>query len=316
MAVGKLIRLALLRNPASTGNLGRPPPELPPGAMMAETAGPQDCGAALAELAASRPDLLIIDGGDGTVRDAISALPSVFAGDWPALGVLARGNTNLVARRLGGLRPADLSQLASMGTAELAARLSPAPVLHLDIGGAAHRGFIAGWGAYATATRIGRDEIAARHGAQIARAVLATARRALIGAEAARLRQGVAAGFRAEGHDEISGRRFLGTVTTLPGRLIGPLAPFRKRGAGPLRWLDILAPPRRLALAAPLVALGHPTRAMQETYRSGRTTRLDLTLAPDAGGIVLDGEEIANEGGLSATMTANEIARWLGRAGG
>ena len=312
MAGRELIRLALLRNPASTGNLGRPPPALPPGAVLAETAGPRNCDSALARLAADRPDLLVIDGGDGTVRDAISRFPAVFGTNWPAIAVIASGNTNLIARRLGATGIDDLPRLATLGGTDLSGRLRPAPVLRLDIGDRTYRGFIAGWGAYATATRIGREEIAARHGAQIMRAVLATLRRALFGAEAAALRRGIEAAFRAHGYAEASGRRFLGIATTLPGRLIGPLSPFWGEGKEPIRWLDIISPPRHLALAAPLVALGRPTAAMRRSgYFSGRSARLELELARGAGGIILDGEEIPARSGVSATMTAQEMVRWM-----
>src|SRR5699024_8196375 len=129
--------------------------------------------------------------------------------------------------------------------------------------------------------------------------------------EAAVLRRGVDATVRAEGHDEASSRRFLGIATTLPGRLIGPLSPFRDEGAGPVRWLDVLAPPRRLALAAPLVAFGRPTRAMRQVYRSGRSARLEIALTADAGGLVLDGETIAEDSSLTATITGDETVAWI-----
>jgi hypothetical protein len=308
------MRLGILRNPFSTGNLGRPPPALPEGAVLAKTAGHGDCAEALAHLAGAQPDLLVVDGGDGTVRDAISAFPEVFGESWPPLAVLAHGNTNLVARRLGAVGSADLPRLAAMTPGELAIRIRSAPVLRIDFPGRGTtlRGFIAGWGAYATATRIGREEVAARHGAQVMRAVLATLRRALAGAEAAGLRRGVEAAFAAEGHPGVGGRRFLGVATTLPGPLLGPISPFWGGGEGPVRWLDVLAPPRRLALAAPLVALGRPTPAMRRSgYRSGRSARLELELSPGAGGIVLDGEAISGDEALAAVITGAETVRWL-----
>jgi hypothetical protein len=54
------------------------------------------------------------------------------------------------------------------------------------------RGFILGWGAYATGTRIARQEIAARGPGQAALAVVSTLRRALLGAGRRALRRGVA----------------------------------------------------------------------------------------------------------------------------
>ncbi len=308
------MRLGILRNPASTGNLGRPALALPAEAVLAETAGPRDCAEALARLHARGVDLVVVDGGDGTVRDAISRFPAIFGPDWPPVAVLANGNTNLVARRMGALRPEDLPRLAILRPADLSQHLRPAPVLRIDIPDRGTlRGFIAGWGAYATATRIGHEEIAARHGAQVAGAVLATLRRALVGGEAAALRRGVAGTLSADGHPVAEGRRFIGIATTLPGRLIGPLQPFWGDGEGAVRWLDILAPPRGLALAAPLVAIGRPTGAMRRGgYHSGRSPHVSLTLAPGSGGIVLDGETVPGDGGLTATITAGESVRWLG----
>lgn len=307
------MRLGILRNPASTGNLGRPAPALPAEAVLAETAGPRDCADALATLGEARPDLILIDGGDGTVRDAISRFPAVFGGEWPPVAVMAHGNTNLVARRMGAVAPEDLPRLAAMSASELAPRLRPTRVLRIDIPGRpVLHGFIAGWGAYATATRIARDETAARHGAQVAVAAAATLRRALVGAEAARLRRGIACTCRPAGYPEAVGRRFLGIATSLPRRLIGPVSPFWGDGEGHVRWLDVLAPPRRLALAAPLVALGRPTAAMRrDGYLSGRSPRLELALGPGEGDLVLDGESIHGEGGLTATITADEVVRWL-----
>lgn len=308
------MRLGILRNPASTGNLGRPAPALPDGAVMAGTAGPRDCAAALARLADAGAGLIVVDGGDGTIRDAISRFPAVFGDDWPPVAVLAHGNTNLAARRLGAVRASDLPRLAAMSSGELARHLAPAPVLRIAVAGHEEplHGFIAGWGAYAAATRIGREEITARHGAQIIAAAAATLRRTLAGREAAALRRGVDAAVHAEGHPQVHGRRFLGIATALPGRLIGPLSPFWGSGDGPVRWLDIAAPPYRLGLAAPFVAFGRPAGWMLRAgYRSGRTARLDLALAPGEAGLVLDGEAIGGEDGLTATITADETLRWL-----
>ena len=312
------MRLGVLRNPASTGNRGRPAPALPPGAVLVETAGPAGAAEALRRLREAGAELVVVDGGDGTVRDALGAFPAVHGKDWPPLAILAHGNTNLVARRLGRVRPRDLARIAAAEPGSLAPMLRSAPVLRLDLeaeGAAAgtRRGFIAGWGAYAAGTRIGSGEIAARHGAQVAGALLATLWRTLAGrAEGGGppLRAGVACALAADGHPVADGRRFLGIATSLAGRLVGPLRPFWGEGAGEIRWLDVLAPPRRLALAAGPVALGRPAGWMRRAgYRSGLTPRLRLTLGPESGGIVLDGEVFGRGAALGVTLTAEERVR-------
>jgi hypothetical protein len=66
------------------------------------------------------------------------------------------------------------------------------------------------------------------------------------------------------------------------------LNPFWGSGPGQIRWLDIEAPGHRLALAAPFLALGRPTRWMARAgYASGRAARIELRLDTP---FILDGE--------------------------
>ena len=301
------MRLGVLRNPVSTGNRGRPPPALPGDAVLAETRHADGVGAALARLAAAGAEAVVIDGGDGTVREAVTHLGTAFAIP-PPVAILPHGNTNLVAARLGALRPRDLVRLAAMTCEVAAAHLHPAPVMRIEgaPGPAPPCAFIAGWGAYAAGTRIASAEIATRRRAQVLAGVLATLRRSLVGPDAARLRRGVACEVVAEGHALPAGRRFLGLVTALQGRLMPPLDPFWGAGAGPLRFLDIAAPPRRLALAAPFVAVGRPRSWMARAgYRAGRSPRLTLVPSEDID-LILDGDVITITGGTRLTVSARE----------
>ena len=246
------MRLGVLRNPRATGNRGRPAPALPPGTVLAETGAPEETAAALAGLRRAGVDVVVVDGGDGTVRAAATHLAGPADDAAPPLAILPHGNTNLVARKLGWLAgAADLHALAAAPASTLAARVTRAAVfrLHFADGRPPPAGFIAGWGAYATATRIAGREIGHRHGAQVVAAVAVTLRRALIGAETAALRRGVRCELRAPDHPVVRAPRFLGIATTLPGPLVAGLEPFWGEGAGPLRWLDVTAPPRHLALA-------------------------------------------------------------------
>lgn len=312
------MRLGVLRNRACTGNRGRPAPALPPDAALAETDTVADCRPALERLRAAGAEVVVVDGGDGTVRAAVTHLAAVFGAAAPPLAILANGNTNLVGRRLGAVGDAGgLARLARMTPAEAAAVARPWPALGIAFadGRPAERGFIAGWAAYAEATRIGTEEIGARSGAQVAGAVLAVLRRTLAGPERATLRAGIACDFRAEGSPQVPGPRFLGVATTLPAPLFWPLDPFwgddaggpSGGGAAPIRWLDVSAPPRRLALAAPLVAMGRPMRWMERAgYRSGRSRWIELGLS---GEIVVDGERFACSDG--AIITADDPVRFL-----
>lgn len=302
------MRIAVLHNPVSTRNHGRKPPDAPEGVRIHSPTDHAELDDVLGELSRADIDLLVIDGGDGTIRDVVSRLPEKFA-HVPALAVLPSGNTNLVARTLGALP--GYAALSDLTPGRFARRSSTVPVLRVDVAGrqAPIRGFIAGWGAYAAGTRIAHDEIAARGAGQVVRAVGATLRRALAGAEAQGLRQGIAV-TTVVGNEKLPGQRcFIGAATTLPGRLPARLNPFWGDGEGAIRWLSVTAPPKRLWLAAPFAAFGRPLRWMHDAgYRSGRASAIDLTLD---GGLVVDGEHYDLPPASPVRLSARETLRFL-----
>ncbi|MCL5775969.1 hypothetical protein M1105_03000 [Limibaculum sp. FT325] len=294
------LTIGLIRNRTSTRNRRVTAGAPPQGVILRETADLDALSAALAEFRAAGVDLMILDGGDGTVREVVTRLPSLWGETPPRLAVLAHGNTNLIARKTGAARGAEgLSRLVEGARAgRLAER--HLPVLDIERAGAATlRGFIAGWGVYETGTRLAAEEIAARGGGQVALAVASMLRRALMGREAQAIRRGVEAALAVDGTALPAGARFAGLVTTLPGPLVMGLEPFWGGGEGALRWLDVAAPARRLALAAPFALMGRPLSWMVGAgYRSGRAARIELRLSGD---IVVDGErfDAGPEGRLS-----------------
>lgn len=305
------MRLGIIRNPMSTGNRHRPAGPTPPGVLLREPERPEALSAMLVELRDAGIGALAIDGGDGTVREVLSRLPEAFGDDVPALAILPNGNTNLFAREIGGWGGRDgLARLAD-AVERGRARSTPRPVLRVERAGQPPlRGLILGFGAYAEGTRIAEEEIAARGGRQLALAVLATIRRALIGCEAGTLRRGVAVGLTIDGAAAAEGARLLFVATTAQASLAPGLDPFWGEGRGPIRWLDVLAPGRRLALAAPFAAIGRPRRWMARAgYRSGRATRIAFDIAAP---FVLDGEpfEIGSDG--RATVSGDERFVFLG----
>lgn len=298
-------RIVVLRNPAASGHPERS--LLPPGIPVVTPSGLRDLDGQLGEIAGAGCDLLVIDGGDGTVRETLSRLFETFD-PLPVVGILAHGNTNLIARHRGCLT--DPARLGDLRLADLKARSRPSPVLRIDRPGAPPlRGFIAGWGAYAAGTRIAVSEIGSRGSGQVWRTVLATLRRSLFGAEARALRRGVEAQLAADGRALSPGRRFLGLATVLEMPLMAGIAPIWGTGPGNLGWLDVTAPPRRLWLGAPLALTGRPMRWMAPAgYRSGRCDSLDLEVC---GGVVLDGDPVAAAAGVPLSLTARETVRIL-----
>jgi hypothetical protein len=287
--------VTLIRNPISSQNLNLPSgtrPPVPPGVRLIQPSSLEALSAGLAESRAAGVDLILIDGGDGTVREVLSRVPENWGNTLPRIGILPRGNTNLIAREVGGLRSpeaiAELLRRHASGNAVPSRRHALLRVDYPDNEHPSLRGFMLGWGAYATGTRIAREEIAARGDGQVKRAVLATLHRALIGAERKDLRRGVATGLSVDGVPAADGARLMGLATTLRGPLIAGLNPFWGHGDGAIRWLDIRAPGRWLALATPFVALGWPMGWMRRAgYESGHAARLELELDTP---FILDGE--------------------------
>ncbi|MEM1313912.1 MAG: diacylglycerol kinase family protein [Pseudomonadota bacterium] len=304
------LRIVVLSNPAASGHRGEAE-AAPPGLRRLVLEGPARLPAQYAEAVRDGCDLVVIDGGDGTVRQAAGAMLEA-PGEPPAIAILARGNSNLVARRFGGL--STLEELRGLDRAELARRAIPRPVMRVERDGAApEHGFILGWGAYAAGTRIAQAEIAERGAGGVWRGVLSTLRRALFGAEARALRAGAAARIRVDGAPLPDGPRFVGLATVLPMPLFPGLAPVWGEGAGPLGWLDVAAPPKRLWLAAPLALLGRPTAWMKAAgHRSGRARALELRVE---GGLVLDGDALDPRGHETLRVTADRRLRFLAGGG-
>lgn len=286
--------VALVRNPNSTRNLKSPAGVAAPAGVALIEGG--TFGALSGGLAAARSDgvdVILIDGGDGTVREVLSRLPDLWGAALPRVGILPRGNTNLIAREVGSLGP------AAGGVAEALRRLDAGPplrerrraLLRIDYPAGEHRtlrGLMMGWGAYAEGTRIAREEIAGRGSGQAALAALSTLRRTLIGPGSAAMRRGVSAGLCIDGVPAVAAARLLGLATTLQQSLIAGMNPFWGAGPGAIRWLDIAAPGHRLALAAPFLALGRPRRWMTRAgYASGRAAQIELRLDTP---FIMDGE--------------------------
>lgn len=88
----------IIRNPRSHRNAKRNIADHPPpGIEVVEPVRRGDTARALAQFRAQGTDCLVIDGGDGTVRDVLTAGLEVFGDAWPVLAVLPRGKTNALA---------------------------------------------------------------------------------------------------------------------------------------------------------------------------------------------------------------------------
>lgn len=285
-------RVALIRNRASTRNRAGGVQPAPAGVRLVEPDGIEAMTAALHDAHASGIDVIVVDGGDGTVREVLSRIPEIWGEALPRVGIVPGGNTNLIAREVGALRShgAAAEVLRRVETGEPLTEIRRS-LLRVDYPNGQHapvRGSIAGWGSYAEGTRVAHGELNGRGSALVALTVFAMLTRVLLGGERGALRQGVRAEMTVDGKARPQGNRFIGIVTTLQGPLAARMNPFWGKGKGPMRWLDILAPAVRAAAAAPFLLRGKPARWMPRAgYASGRAHRVEVWLDTP---FVIDGE--------------------------
>ena len=267
-----------------------------PSVICAEPASPDDLVDVLSDFARRGVTLLVVDGGDGTVREVLSALPAAYGERPPALAVLASGTTNLIAADVGAGRadPSTVAMLRQIARGEAqATRIerratlevswpdgSRPPVVGMFVGACA---FTRATDLSVSLVREGRVE----EGAGVAVTLLSVMAKTLAGSEREQWLAGATLGIGADGGMIEVAPRFLFLSTTLNKLMLG-LWPFWGEGLGAIRYLDIAASPKRLAVALPALLRGKPRPWMPDAgYRSGTADTLDLLLNDR---FVIDGE--------------------------
>ncbi|MEP3052004.1 MAG: diacylglycerol kinase family protein [Erythrobacter sp.] len=112
---------------------------------------------ALESLAKRNIDLLIINGGDGTVRDVLTCGQSVFGDDWPPIAVLPKGKTNALTVDLEV--PLDITLQGAIDALDHGRRVRRRPISITALSGAKSRvlGFFMGAGSFTIATQTGQS---------------------------------------------------------------------------------------------------------------------------------------------------------------
>ena len=272
-----------------------------------------DYPAALRRLAEAGVGVIAVDGGDGTLRDVLSALPGAFGDRLPAIALLPSGKTNVAALDVGGFGrdAATLARLADAvrrGEAETRVEIRR-PIL-VETDGWTRAGFVFGLGAYERATRLVNERVHTRGFSQkigVALGVLMGGA-AAFGADREAWRKGVPLGIAIDGSAPETRDSFVLLATSL-NRLILGLYPFWGEGGGAIRLTEIAAPPRRLARGlAALVAGRKPSFADEEGYTSVRATNVALTLREP---FILDGDTFLPGADGRVRLTAGPEIRFV-----
>jgi len=286
---GALIRPGVIRNPRSHRNRGEEA-DPPAGVRWAEPATPEALAIDLARFAAEGVDLLAIAGGDGTIRDVLSALPAAFGATPPVLAIIPAGKTNILALDLGAPVGWTLEEALGRAGANDPATKTRCPLEVSWADGALPpvRGFVFGMGAFVRATEMSRavHRMGAFHTLAVGLTIAGAATGTMFGGKADQWRRGVEMTLGLDDAPRQSGAHFLTLATTLKRLPLG-LAPFGPPHEG-LKVLDVDAPPRKLLAALPALLRGSDAAWLTRAgYRRAEVERLRMTTTAPS---VIDGE--------------------------
>lgn len=283
-------RVGVICNPKSHRNRGAYAAGATSASCVAVPRTHFDLSRALTCFAEARIDVLVIDGGDGTVRDVLTGAGMIWKERLPTVAVIPSGRTNALAMDLD--LPIGWSiddALASVWDGRVVERRplevtrtgSPVPL----------RGFLFGAGAFVTGTELALANRPAGpfSGMMVGMAVGMAVLNTVFGDDAGRWRAGTPMRLHIAGEVPEEARRYLLLASTLR-RLPMNLKIFG-RGSGGLRLLDIDGPPRRILAALPPVLTGRADAWLaRQGYRRREAESFGLDMESD---FVLDGERFA-----------------------
>jgi diacylglycerol kinase family enzyme len=289
--------VGVIRNPRSHRNRNAAAGTSPdPQALIAAPADREELGQALARFAEQKIGLLVVDGGDGTMREVLTRGAAVFGERWPELVVLPKGKTNALAIDLGMPGKWSLEEaLESRARARTVVR-RPIAIERLDADGRPVQGFIMGTGMFNAAIATG--QVAHRFGAfqgfAVAITALTAVLQALFGIGESRWRSLSLMRFHA-GEDDHTvphsrhgapDQRYAAGLSSLHKFPLG-MQPFAGTGEG-IRYLVVDAPLRRVIALVPAILMGLKRPFLRDLgVHRGSADRLTIELGDR---FILDGE--------------------------
>lgn len=295
-----MIRAGVIWNQKSHRNRSAGPAPLPGVVVEVAPEEPAELHGALRRFAAQGVDLVVVDGGDGTIREVLTRLPEAYGGGIPRLAVVPNGKTNALALDIGAPLGTTLEDL--LAAAEAGKPTKRRQCLEILRPGQAlpeRRGFLFGAGAFVRATELAQTHhsLGLFDNAAIAVTLASAAVGALMGGPGNAWRRGESARLSVAPAD----RWFLAMASTLKRFPLG-LKPFGEPREG-LKLIAVEAPPRRLHRALPVILAGRDAPWLAPGgYRRHDLAAFDLDWSGD---FVLDGE--IYEGGALTVRRGPEL---------
>jgi hypothetical protein len=287
-SVDRGLRIGAIVNKRAHRNAAR---EIFNGSTLLDWAAPASVGeldAALARFAESKIDTLVIDGGDGTIRDVLSASARVFTGPMPTIAVVPSGKTNALAIDLGVPADWSLKDAIAAATAGQIKLRSPVEVSRLGEAGPGLRGFLFGTGAFVKATALAQEthKVGAFRGLAVGMALTGGVLQTAFAGSNNHWRQGERTEIQLEDGRRLDRSLYLVLGSTLERLPLG-LKPFGRERAG-LKFLGIDAPPRHIVATAPMLLSGSEAGWL-ERIGYHRADMEAMTISVPSG-FILDGE--------------------------
>ena len=150
--------VGIVRNPRSHRNKGHEPELARCSNILTQTPSTRDeLRTTLMDFAARGIDYLVVDGGDGTVRDVLTCGADIYGDAWPALIVLPKGKTNALAVDLGLPNHWSLAEGLEAASRGNCVRRRPLSISEAERPDAKVQGFILGAGIFTIATEAGQQ---------------------------------------------------------------------------------------------------------------------------------------------------------------
>ncbi|MBN8830737.1 MAG: hypothetical protein J0G94_08950 [Sphingomonadales bacterium] len=211
---------------------------------------------AMRDFAQQDIELIVIDGGDGTVREVVSSAHAAFGARMPRFAILRAGKTNALAMDLGVPKDWTLEEVIAAHLDDRVVQRGPIRISWAHGKRPDLFGFIFGFGAYSRATMLAQK--VHRRGWFNSLAVFITLSwallRTMLGGAHTPWTRGDAVRISRDDHDIVRERLYLLLGSTLHDLPVG-LRPFGRPREG-LKFLAIKAPPRRLWHFLPSILSG------------------------------------------------------------
>ena len=292
-----------------------------PGLVHVETNRAAAAPEALHTLSQAGVELLLVNGGDGTLQNVLTALlgQDAFDGRVPLVAPLRGGRTNTSALDIGADRDpirAVRKLLSTIEAGRLHQQIVERRVLRMELRHGQQRdvryGMFFGAGVIHRGIELVQQRFPSGKSQGVFGAGMVTAglvARLAFGREADGILAADKIQLRVDGVAVERGESRLVMATTLQRLFLG-LRPFWGSGPGGVRLTAISADARQLARAVPGILAGRPGRCVVE--ENGYLSRNAQRVALLAGcGLTVDGELIEPKSGRVVSITADRVVRFV-----